>query len=177
MVSTHSCIPSISPCPWRCTLWLVNYHMTFLPLMPVLEEGNSLVCAVEKGTRLGFVNILFRLRFVVGWRGQGCPRSQAIWGKNGCDTRTYFSVCIILSISLWPSSWVCVLLNAGWMPRKRVNKMGQVSICTDWLIWLALHWCQDYVYYCFFVYLHYIILLNLVIVSWRPSCISCIPPL
>jgi hypothetical protein len=50
-----------------------------------------------------------------------------------------------------------------------VNKMGQVGICTYWLIWLALHWCQDYVYSC------YIILLNLVIVSWRPSYIICNP--
>jgi hypothetical protein len=56
-----------------------------------------------------------------------------------------------------------------------VNKMGHVGICTYWLIWLALHWCRDYVYIVSFVYSCYIILVNLVIVSWRPSYIICNP--
>jgi hypothetical protein len=30
--------------------WLVNYHLSSLPLVPVLEGNNSLGCAVEKGT-------------------------------------------------------------------------------------------------------------------------------
>jgi hypothetical protein len=43
------------------------------------------------------------------------------WGKNGCDTSTYFFCMYNFGISLWPSSWTCVLLTVSWMPRKRVN--------------------------------------------------------
>jgi hypothetical protein len=32
------------------------------------------------GFNLGFVKILFRPRFIVGWWGEGCPRSQAVGG-------------------------------------------------------------------------------------------------
>jgi hypothetical protein len=56
------------------------------------------------GFDLGFVKIIFRPRFVVGWRGQGCPRSQAVGGTNGCDTRTYFCCMYNFVISLWPLS-------------------------------------------------------------------------
>jgi hypothetical protein len=41
------------PCPWCITLWLLNYHVTFLPPIALLEEKRNLVCAVWKGTRLG----------------------------------------------------------------------------------------------------------------------------
>jgi hypothetical protein len=63
------------------------------------------------GFDLGFVKISFRPRFVVGLRGQGCPRSQAFGGKNCCDTRTYFSCIYNFVVSLWPLPWTCVLVK------------------------------------------------------------------
>jgi hypothetical protein len=73
MASAHSCIPSISPRPCRCTLWLVNYHLTFLPLMPVLEELSSLVWAVWKSARLGLDAC---------WpAGNQFPNSVSTWGS------------------------------------------------------------------------------------------------
>jgi hypothetical protein len=60
--------------------------------------------------------------------------------------------------------------------------MGQVGICTEGLIWLALHWSQDYVYIVSLYILCCFILLNLVICWLKaivyqlyPSIIAWIP--
>jgi hypothetical protein len=77
---------------------------------------------------LWFVQILFRLRFVVSCRGQGCPLSQAVGARTNWFDLPY---------------------------------TGANSMC-------ILFRCE------FFVALFYEILL---LVCWRSSCISCIPPL
>jgi hypothetical protein len=142
----HGLRPSLHPPTFLLSLTYYpliapNYHVTLLPPMVVLEERKILICAVWKSTRLGldacwpagnwFPNsvstwglfyILFRIRFIVGWRGQDCLRSQAVGGKNGCNARgnfcmynfVYIFLAIIMKVVFW--------LEACWMPKKGQQK-------------------------------------------------------
>jgi hypothetical protein len=101
MTSGHPCIPSTFPKLSRDPLPTYgslgrNENLSLCSLKEYPLGTGRLLASGEPiskfGFDLGFVinSFFFRIRFVVGWRGQDCPRSQAVGGKNGCDARGNF---------------------------------------------------------------------------------------
>jgi hypothetical protein len=80
--------PLFSPCPWRITLWLLNYHVTHLPPMVVLEEyplrtGRLLASGepISKfGFDLGFVLNSFSYKVRRWLAGSRLPAIASRWG-------------------------------------------------------------------------------------------------
>jgi hypothetical protein len=141
---THGPGPSLHPlhsppCPWRIAFWVLNYHVTLLPPIILLEEKKNSVCAVWKGTRLGedacwpagnrFPNSVstwgcFKLFFVQG----SCLVGGVKTARDHKPLRVRTVVCIMLYLFrplLWRLCFGCRPVQC----LERVNKMGQVSSC------------------------------------------------